>query len=593
MLAPEMVANFHQFGNSDNEVLGSNPGLPINEQVSSNISWVKRDFSSDDDSQNSYVTSTVMTQSGMTSPVRHKQELSLVSSNNDVFATNLCCSTNISPPVEFGVKDMTSFGDSLQLKHDDVIKDVCHGCNNLITDRYVHQISGRPYHEECSVCFSCRQPLTSSCYVRDGKLFCKQDYLRVRRICTGCKTQIEDGEMVMRIMSSCEVYHVTCFKCTKCNAHLKKGDKYIVTSECNNNSPSGITCQKCWEGHNDVTDVNDVVDNANFLTSQFTDTSNALPISMTSQEDLAATLKTSTSSYMPNISNNTTLSTSSSNCDVIDLMTSPRSHQSSVMSPKSDDMGDDDSDDDDKEMTSQNNDKDDKDDDDCGDKRAKRPRTILNAVQRRAFKAAFEMSPKPCRKVREALASETGLTVRVVQVWFQNQRAKMKKLAKRQQSREHAMAMKVREQFGYHGFDPMTSLPHPMFPQPDVMMDPGYGQFPHHPPPPHDVAMWERMHGQAPPFHPVNGYPENIGFQRSDPMTSANELPHPLPTSNFGEFQPYPGQPMIGEQPINHNFPSNQQAPMVDAHMAPPMRNDDMATPIDGLYSMQNNYFTS
>ncbi|XP_041032989.1 LIM/homeobox protein LMX-1.2 [Carcharodon carcharias] len=69
-------------------------------------------------------------------------------------------------------------------------------------------------------------------------------------------------------------------------------------------------------------------------------------------------------------------------------------------------------------------------------KRSKRPRTILTTQQRRAFKASFEVSSKPCRKVRETLAAETGLTVRVVQVWFQNQRAKMKKLARRQQQQQ-------------------------------------------------------------------------------------------------------------------------------------------------------------
>ncbi|KJH46007.1 homeobox domain protein [Dictyocaulus viviparus] len=57
-------------------------------------------------------------------------------------------------------------------------------------------------------------------------------------------------------------------------------------------------------------------------------------------------------------------------------------------------------------------------------KTPKRPRTILNATQRKQFKAAFEKSAKPCRKIREQLAKETGLSVRVVQVWFQNQRAK-------------------------------------------------------------------------------------------------------------------------------------------------------------------------
>uniref|UniRef100_A0A1B0G3P6 Uncharacterized protein n=1 Tax=Glossina morsitans morsitans TaxID=37546 RepID=A0A1B0G3P6_GLOMM len=61
----------------------------------------------------------------------------------------------------------------------------------------------------------------------------------------------------------------------------------------------------------------------------------------------------------------------------------------------------------------------------------KRPRTILTSQQRKQFKASFEQSPKPCRKVREALAKDTGLSVRVVQVWFQNQRAKMKKIQRK------------------------------------------------------------------------------------------------------------------------------------------------------------------
>lgn len=43
-------------------------------------------------------------------------------------------------------------------------------------------------------------------------------------------------------------------------------------------------------------------------------------------------------------------------------------------------------------------------------------RTILTTQQRRAFKASFDISPKPCRKIREGLAKDTGLSIRIVQV---------------------------------------------------------------------------------------------------------------------------------------------------------------------------------
>ena len=36
------------------------------------------------------------------------------------------------------------------------------------------------------------------------------------------------------------------------------------------------------------------------------------------------------------------------------------------------------------------------------------------------LKTAYKTSPKPARHVREQLAADTGLDMRVVQVWFQN-----------------------------------------------------------------------------------------------------------------------------------------------------------------------------
>ena len=50
----------------------------------------------------------------------------------------------------------------------------------------------------------------------------------------------------------------------------------------------------------------------------------------------------------------------------------------------------------------------------------KRPRTTITAKQLEALKRAYNESPKPARHVREQLSAETGLDMRVVQVWFQN-----------------------------------------------------------------------------------------------------------------------------------------------------------------------------
>nr|BAA07578.2 LIM homeodomain protein Hr-Lhx3 a-form [Halocynthia roretzi] len=58
----------------------------------------------------------------------------------------------------------------------------------------------------------------------------------------------------------------------------------------------------------------------------------------------------------------------------------------------------------------------------------KRPRTTITAKQLETLKSAYNQSPKPARHVREQLSSETGLDMRVVQVWFQNRRAKEKRI---------------------------------------------------------------------------------------------------------------------------------------------------------------------
>ncbi|BHF81269.1 hypothetical protein SprV_0702439900 [Sparganum proliferum] len=65
----------------------------------------------------------------------------------------------------------------------------------------------------------------------------------------------------------------------------------------------------------------------------------------------------------------------------------------------------------------------------AGDLNAKRGRTTLSYEQRCRLQQVFDSDSRPPRKVREALARDMDLPVRVIQVWFQNQRAREKKLA--------------------------------------------------------------------------------------------------------------------------------------------------------------------
>jgi hypothetical protein len=64
------------------------------------------------------------------------------------------------------------------------------------------------------------------------------------------------------------------------------------------------------------------------------------------------------------------------------------------------------------------------------DDNSKRPRTTISAKQLDVLKQAYNNSSKPPRHIREQLAAETNLDMRVVQVWFQNRRAKEKRLKK-------------------------------------------------------------------------------------------------------------------------------------------------------------------
>ncbi|KAJ8948331.1 hypothetical protein NQ318_019316, partial [Aromia moschata] len=195
----------------------------------------------------------------------------------------------------------------------------------------------------------------------------------------------------------------------------------------------------------------------------------------------------------------------------------------------------------------------------------KRPRTILTTQQRRAFKASFEVSPKPCRKVRETLAKDTGLSVRIVQVWFQNQRAKMKKMQKkaRQDNKgpkdlendEKKLNVKEEEQSICSDNETTTDEA--------VLQNPNN---------PHFLHIKEELENDSPFFKSNNNIPLHAftGLEvnkRQDDGYMRISFPPSLDS----------GQPAMFLNP-----------PM--AHQNPPQTASGL-NPIDRLYSMQNSYF--
>lgn len=62
-----------------------------------------------------------------------------------------------------------------------------------------------------------------------------------------------------------------------------------------------------------------------------------------------------------------------------------------------------------------------------GDNRKGKTRTSINAKQLEILQATYEKETRPSRPMREEIAAQTGLSAKVIQVWFQNRRSKDKK----------------------------------------------------------------------------------------------------------------------------------------------------------------------
>nr|CAD7439616.1 unnamed protein product [Timema bartmani] len=184
----------------------------------------------------------------------------------------------------------------------------------------------------------------------------KKRVLYVKK-CLGCSERISPEELVMRALDS--VFHLRCFVCVVCGARLQKGDQFVIKQGqlfCRPDYEKEVEMLQGYAQGRHMLHVAEIIQGYNILKLTF---------------------------YCPSGRNNkVSLGDSSS-------LVSDSVGKTFI----------------DKKLQTQD-----------GRRGPKRPRTILTTQQRRAFKASFEVSPKPCRKVREALGKETGLSVRIVQV---------------------------------------------------------------------------------------------------------------------------------------------------------------------------------
>ena len=67
----------------------------------------------------------------------------------------------------------------------------------------------------------------------------------------------------------------------------------------------------------------------------------------------------------------------------------------------------------------------------ANDRKSARARTVLSEKQLNILKTCYSANPRPDALMKEQLVEMTGLSPRVIRVWFQNKRCKDKKIQNR------------------------------------------------------------------------------------------------------------------------------------------------------------------
>nr|XP_018903918.1 PREDICTED: LIM/homeobox protein Lhx9-like [Bemisia tabaci] len=282
---------------------------------------------------------------------------------------------------------------------------VCAGCEQRIVERFYLLAADRQWHVACLQCSQCKLPLDAqlTCFSRHGNIYCKDDYYRLFAVkrCGKCQAGIASNELVMRARD--EVYHLHCFACASCGVLLTKGDHFGMRDGL-------VYCRPHYEilRHRDYCGP---VELEALSPSHWTGgggTTGGLPnvqkgrprkrkLNSPSSDDADITLNMQLNSGALEMIHSGDLSSSMESLSYDSSVTSPGAVHGIQQ-------------------------------------RTKRMRTSFKHHQLRTMKSYFNINQNPDAKDLKQLAQKTGLSKRVLQVWFQNARAKWRRNIMRQEN---------------------------------------------------------------------------------------------------------------------------------------------------------------
>eukprot|EP00105_Crassostrea_gigas_P004371 XP_011417567.1 PREDICTED: LIM/homeobox protein Awh [Crassostrea gigas] len=107
--------------------------------------------------------------------------------------------------------------------------DLCYGCGDLITERFLLHVNGQAWHVGCLRCCICQIGLErqTSCFIREDNIYCRNDYSReFGTKCAKCYRTIQSTDWVRRAREN--VYHLACFACDSCKRQLSTGEEFAL-----------------------------------------------------------------------------------------------------------------------------------------------------------------------------------------------------------------------------------------------------------------------------------------------------------------------------------------------------------------------------